>query len=179
MLSIPEIPGDADSLEAALLYADAGLYVGPAERRSKHPGSVLGDGWQHQTSCDVEQIAAWFAGTDHGVFIHAGRSGLVIFDVDYPDRLPGVLAKHLELAPYQSSRPDVARRGHYLFAQPAGRVIGNGGGSLGSGWGQVRGLNGVIIAAPSVHQGGGEYRWIRHGDVPVLPDALAEQLPDG
>ena len=57
--------------------------------------------------------------------------------------------------------------------------LGNGTGRLGGGWGEVRGLNGVIIAAPSRHADGGEYRWVRTGLVPVLPDEIAEQLPDG
>ncbi len=80
-LSIPHIRDDAGALEAALLYAGAGLYIGPAKRRSKNPGGILGEGWQHQTSRDPDQIAAWFAGRDDSVFIHAGRSGLLIFDV--------------------------------------------------------------------------------------------------
>jgi hypothetical protein len=117
-MRIPEIPADADNLTAALLYGAAGLYVGPARRGSKHPGSVLGDNWQSQTSRDPDQIAAWFAGTDDDVFLHAGRSGLVVFDVDYFDKVPAVLARHLDAAPYQSSRPEVPGRGHYLFQQP-------------------------------------------------------------
>jgi opacity protein-like surface antigen len=48
-----------------------------------------------------------------------------------------VLVEHLGAAPYQSSRPDLVGRGHYLFAQPPGRMIGNGGGRLGSAWGQI------------------------------------------
>lgn len=178
-LSIPEISADADNLEAALAYAGAGLYVGPARRKSKHPGSLLGDGWQTQTSSDPDQIAAWFAATNSSVFIHAGRSGLVIFDVDYVDKVPKVLAKHLPSAPHQSSRPDSPGRGHYLFAQPVDRMIGNGTGKLGSTWGQVRGTNGVVMVAPSVHEEGGEYRWLRTGVIPVLPADLAEKLPDG
>ena len=54
-------------------------------------------------------------------------------------------------------------------------MIGNGVGSLGSAWGDVRGTNGVIVAAPS---DGGRYRWERPGPVPVLPDDLSEQLAD-
>jgi hypothetical protein len=50
--TIPAITNDMSTMEAALAYATAGLYVGPAKRGSKHPGSVLGDGWQRQTSRD-------------------------------------------------------------------------------------------------------------------------------
>jgi hypothetical protein len=85
----------------------------------------------------------------------------VVFDVDRPDKLPETLRKHLAAAPFQSTRPDVPGRGHYLFLQPPGRTIGNGTGKLGGDWGEVRGLNGVIIAEPSVHAESGEYRWAR------------------
>jgi hypothetical protein len=66
--------------------------------------------------------------------------------------------RYLDTAPFQSTRPDVPRRGHYVFAMPPGRTIGN----PPFGWGEVRGLNGVIIAEPTVHpEGGGCYRWAR------------------
>jgi hypothetical protein len=160
------ITDDTDTLTAALAYADAGWYVLPVARDhptdpGKHPGSVVREGWQHKSSRDPKLITAWFAGTDHGIALHCGRSGAVVFDVDNPDKLPDVLRKHLDMAPFQSTRPDVPGRGHYLFLQPTGRSIGNSTGRLGGGWGEVRGLNGVIIAAPSWHPEGGHYKWVR------------------
>jgi hypothetical protein len=177
-LSIPSIDDDADALTAALAYIAAGLYVLPVKRVTKDPGSVVGKGWQHKSSRDAEQVVAWFAGTDHGIALHVGRSGAVVFDVDRPDAVPAALAEHLASAPYQSTRADTPGRGHYVFAQPAGRVIGNSVGRLGGEWGDVRGTNGVIIVAPSIHPSGGEYRWQRDGFVPILPHTLAELLPD-
>jgi len=177
-LHVPEIPADADTLTAALLYAKAGWYVGPAKRGTKNPGSLLGNGWHSQTSRDPEQIIAWFAGTDDDVFLHCGRSGAVVIDLDDPDLFPAEHAEHLDVALHQSSRPNTPRRGHYVYLQPAGRNIGNGTGRLGGKWGEVRGLNGVIMAAPS-HHDNGEYRWQRTGLVPALPAELAELLPDG
>jgi len=160
-LHVPELAPDADMLTAALAYADAGWYLLPVQRGTKHPGSVVGDRWQHQSSRDPEQIVAWFAGTDYGIALHCGRSGAVVFDVDDPDKLPDVLRKHLDGAPYQSTRRGVPGRGHYVFVQPPGRTIGNGTGRLGDGWGEVRGRNAVIIAQPSQHADGGQYRWVR------------------
>lgn len=64
---------------------------------------------------------------------------------------------------------------------PGGRTLGNSRGGPTGGWGDVRGHNGVIIAAPSAHQqqaDGGRYEWLRTGPVPVLPDSIAELLPD-
>ena len=136
-LSIPDIDPDADKLTAALAYAGAGWYVLPVLPSTKHPGSVVGKGWHTQSSRDPKVIAAWFAGTDHDIALHCGRSGAIVFDVDDPDKVPPVLAKHLATAPFQSTRPDVPGRGHYLFLQPPGRTLGNKGGRLGGAWGEI------------------------------------------
>ena len=177
-LTIPDLPDDVDTLTAALAYANCGWYILPVKRGTKHPGSVVGDGWQHQSSRDPHVTTAWFAGTNYGTALHCGRSGAVVFDVDTPDRLPALLAEHLPAAPYQSTRPDQPGRGHYVFAQPPGRNIGNSVGRLGGGWGEVRGANGVIIVEPSHHKDGGEYRWETVGAVPVLPNELADELAE-
>ncbi len=171
---IPELPPGVDNLTAALAYAAAGLYVLPVRRGTKDPGSVVGKHWQDKSSRDPKVIAAWFAGTDHDIAIHCGRSGLVMLDVDKPDLVPDGWWQHLDTAPYQSSRPDVRRRGHYPFAMPPGRTIGN----PAHPWGEVRGCNGVIIAEPSFHKDGGHYKWERAGPVPALHDDIAEKLPD-
>ncbi|MBN7411170.1 DUF3631 domain-containing protein [Mycobacteroides abscessus] len=178
-LVLPDVH-DADMLSAAITYAKAGIFVLPTAAGSKSPGSVVGQHWQYQSSRDLKQIAAWYAGTGYGIAAHAGRSGLVVFDVDHPDMVPPVLAKHLARAdvPYQSTRPDAPGRGHYVFSMPPGRMLGNGVGKLGKGWGEVRGRNGVIVVEPTVHPEGGEYRWQRMGPVPALPEEIAVYLPE-
>lgn len=173
---IPDVGPDATSLEAALAYAAAGLYVLPtrAGGDAKHAGSRLGAGWPSKSSRDPEVIASWFAGTDDRVAIHCGRSGLIVADVDHPESLPDVLDKalHDEAPPYQSTRPDEPGRGHYLFAQPPGRRIGNRSGDMPKGWGEWRGANGIILV------GGPGRSWPRVGPVPVLPAYVADLLPD-
>ena len=184
-LYVPDLPEDCDTLTAALAYAAAGWYVLPIRRNArKNPGSVVGKQWQHQSSREPEVIAAWFAGTDHGVALHLGRSGAIAFDVDYPNRVPDVLAGVLELAepPFQTTRKtgDPAR-GHYVFAMPAGRMLGNGTGKLGGAWGEIRGRNGIIVIAPSLHDDeadGGRYKWQQTGPVPDLPDSVGDLLGD-
>jgi hypothetical protein len=180
MISIPEIREGATVLEAALAYAAAGIYVGWLPHRVKSPAASLGASWPFKTTTDPDVIRGWF--TDHperGVFIHAGRSGLVIVDVDKAHivPVPAVLAKHLDSAPRQASRIDDPDRAHYIFAQPPGKTIGNSLGSLPGGWGDVRGNNGLVVAAPSAHKlDNGLYRWTRTGEVPVLPADVAEFL---
>lgn len=173
-LHVPEIPDDADVCAAALLYAAAGWYVLPVDRGSKHAGSVVGKGWPKSSSRDPRQIAAWFAGEDHALALHVGRSGAVAFDVDLPENVPDVLADviwHGDPVPYQSTRPHEPNRGHYVFAAPAGS-LGNSGGELGTAWGDVRGHNGIIIVAPSEPR----YQWIRTGPLPPLPETLSALL---
>ena len=156
-LSIPVLPDGVDMLTAALAYAACGWYVLPVKRGTKNPGTVVGDHWQDKSSRDPKQIAAWFAGTDHGIALHCGRSGAVVLDVDRPELIPADWWCHLDTAPFQSTRPDVVGRGHYVFGMPTGRSIG----CPVFGWGEVRGLNGVIIAQPTTNPEGGQYRWVR------------------
>src|SRR6476659_73127 len=147
-LSIPVLDAGVDMLTAALAYAACGWYVLPVRRGTKHPGSVVGNDWQDKSSRDPKVIAGWFAGTDYGIALHCGRSGAVVLDVDHPDEVPADWWQHLDTAAYQSTRPGTPRRGHYVFAMPPGRSIGC---PTRFPWGEVRGLNGVIIAEPTVH----------------------------
>ncbi len=179
VLRVPDVAPDTDPLTAALAYAEAGWYVAPVKRGSKSPGSILGKAWPRRTSRDLKVITAWFAGTDYGIALHCGRSGAVVLDVDRPERAAEWLTAALDAhgVPFQSSRPDQPHRGHLVYAMPPGRTIGNP--KIPGGAGEVRGLNGVIVVAPSAHKDGGEYRWQRVGPVPELPADIAEQLPAG
>lgn len=182
-LSIPDIDPDQDTLSAALAYARAGWYVLPVNQSTKHAGSVLGKGWPAKSSRDPETLIAWFAGANHALALHVGRSGAVCFDVDRPAELPPLLRAALLTvqSPVQSTREHDPERGHYLYAVPDGRSLGNSGGKLGGAWGEVRGKNGIIVVAPSEHEkaaDGGRYQWARTGVLPELPAVLAEQLPD-
>lgn len=184
-LSIPHIDDEQDTLSAALAYAKNGWYILPVHRASKHAGSVLGKGWPAKSSRDPEQIITWFAGTDHALALHVGRSGAIAFDVDKPTELPPLLRVALFVVPgpFQSTREAAAdaERGHYLYSAPDNRQLGNSSGTLGKSWGEVRGRNGIIVVAPSEHEKaaqGGRYAWARTGPLPELPPVLAEQLPD-
>lgn len=184
MLRVPEIDASWDVCRAAIAYIEAGWWVLPIEPGTKKPAVFLGKGWPRRSSRDIEEAVAWFTGTPYGLALHAGRSHSLIIDVDEPDEVPDFLSALLwdetgaPLVPYQSSRPDTPRRGHYLFAQPTDRLLGNASGLLNRTWGEVRGSNGIIVVAPTTHSKGGEYRWLRVGEVPPLPPAIADRLPD-
>lgn len=179
-LRIPEVTDDADIITAAIAYARAGWYVLPVEPDTKRPAKILGNKWQHKTSNDPMEIADWFAGTNLMLALHVGRSGAVALDVDSPDDFPKDLVPHLLSAPFQSTRDNDPRRGHYIFTVPEGRVLGNGRGELGQAFGEVRGTNGIIVVAPSAHtKDHGRYHWVRTGEVPVLPPEISSKLPNG
>ena len=185
-LHVPDIEGMTPA-EAALAYAEAGWYLVPVANGTKHPGSVLGGGWETKSTRDPGMIGRWWrANPDFGIALHAGKSGVTILDIDHPERLhPAVVRALTELAPpFQSSRRGQPTKGHAIFLTPEGRDLGNAIGSLKGGWGEIRGRNGVIIAAPSTHaeaihgDGDGYYEWQVTGDVPALPAYVADLLPD-
>jgi hypothetical protein len=183
-LVVPEGTEDMTLLDAALAWAGAGFYVVPIAAQTKHAGSVLGKGWPDKTSRDPLQIRSWFARPSMGLAIHVGKSGCIAFDIDAPDRLPLALREWLSLgiAPFQSTRKAQMMRGHHLFAAQPGRTYSNSTGRLGSSWGEVRGRNGIIVVAPTVHPksaDGGRYRWVQTGEVPLLPMDLDTRLPNG
>src|SRR4051812_24501191 len=181
-LTVPEIDPEWDVLRAAIAYAACGWYVLPVDPHTKRPAKFLRKRWQEQTSRDSDEIAAWFAGTDYLLGLHVGRSGAVVIDLDNydADDFPIDAKMALDDAPFQSTRDNDPRRGHYVFALPAGRTLGNSRGGLGKGFGEVRGTNGIIVVQPSTHvKEHGRYEWQRTGEVPVLPDEIDSLLPEG
>lgn len=179
---LPYIDPDTDIITAGRIYTNAGLYLLPIVADTKDPGSIAGTGWPVQSTCAPDELAGWIANTDaDGIALHAGRSGLVIFDVDNPDNVPDELWAAFDQcqAPYQATRTDVPGKGHYVFRQPAGRRIGNGLGKLPTGWGEIRGENGVIVLSPTGHNAeNGRYEWLHTGDIPELPAEIADLLRD-
>lgn len=174
-LVVPDVAG-LDVMAAALAYAEAGWYVGPC--RGKHPGSVLGKGWQTKTSRDPRTIIGWYAGAPEGlgVFLHCGRSGAVAFDRDeMTDSAGEVIAACIVAdAPRYTSRKDDLAHTTCVVLAPHGAVPSNR-----SPWPglDVRGANGIIVAPPSPHPApDGLYRWRTTGAVPPCPPALAAKL---
>ena len=171
---------DTDGLslqDAALVYAEAGWFVLPIRPGSKNPGSVVGSDWQRKSSRDAAVVRRWWAeDTNYGIALHVGRSGAIAFDLDRAslDELPLDLAAALRTGLCQHSRRGQPDRGHYLFLNDKG--FGNGAGAFRP-FGEVRGKNGVIIAAPTPHvEVDGEYKWATAGRLEELPPALRECL---
>ena len=185
-LTLPDVTG-MTLTQAALAYAGAGWYVLPVAPGSKNPGSVVGKDWHKKSSRDPDQIAAWWAqNLGYGIALHVGRSGAVAFDLDAMTLVVIVDAGRPDIAEALRSAGAIngtraeGDRGHYLFAcEP--NEFGNSAGEF-SRWGEVRGANGVIVVAPTVHPDadskGGCYRQIKTGVLTPLPNVLRECLSD-
>ncbi|MFL0243404.1 phage/plasmid primase, P4 family [Mycobacterium sp. SMC-17] len=177
-LTIPDVNG-MEPLPAALAYADAGWYVVPVAVKSKNPGSIVGK-WAELSSRNPDQIRQWWAKhPDAGIAAHVGKSGAVVFDLDQSsaDGIPASLWGGLQTGMVQRSRLGESVRGHYVFACEPNAYSNAAGGFMR--YGEVRGRNGVIIVAPSVHEKadeGGFYRWETVGEVPELPGVLRDLL---
>lgn len=165
----------------AVRLAKLGLYVGPLKPKTKEPGSYLGKGWPRKTSNAPKVVADWFRDNpDLGLFIHVGRSGLIAFDLDLEDldALPTEVAAALRLGLFQRSQGK-RDRGHYLFR--TSEEFGNSAGGF-SAWGDVRGKNGAIVSAPSIHPKTKEPYELVRGDweaVPELPPVLRSLIRAG
>ncbi|WP_082950290.1 MULTISPECIES: bifunctional DNA primase/polymerase [unclassified Mycobacterium] len=173
---IPDVTG-LDSFQAALAYANAGLYVLPV-KIGKHPGSVVGRDWPQQSTRDPDVIESyWDRPEQRGIALHTGKSNLIAFDLDVD-----VVADELDwlrTGLFQSTRGGRGARGHYVFASPEIFVSGALALSAGNLVGEIRSGNTVIIAEPSPHakaDEGGRYRWASHGDLPPLPDISHKYL---
>lgn len=178
---VPDVSG-LTVAEAAVAYAQHGIRVLPINAATKHPGSILGVGWQNQASADPGRVMMWFDRyPSAGVGLVLGQSGLLVFDVDDPDMVPLRLRRYLarDDHPFQATRTNEALRGHHVYRLPAGRRIGCPTRFLGAGWGEVKSFSGFIVGQPTPHsRAGGMYLWLRSGDVPEVPKDLAEKLPE-
>lgn len=182
-LRIPDLDKTCSLKNAALAYAEAGWYVLPVNEQTKSAGSYVGVNWPEQSTRDPKQIEKFFKYQDLALALHAGKSGAVIFDVDNPSLLPRDLEDAISNpeVPFQSTRMvGDNRRGHYLFAVPKNACFGNSVGKFNTGFGDVRGKNGIIIVEPSTHSKSeqfGHYKWKRTGVLPELPLNIALKLP--
>ena len=162
--SIPA-PKMSELLYAAINYAKRGFPVVPVKTRDKRPLIAWED---YQTrSATEEEIKGWWAKwPDANVGIVTGAvSGLVVIDLDSveaKDRLKEMLPGY-DLMAVPRSRTG---KGWQLFFKHPGTSIQNRAGII-PGL-DVRGDGGYVVAPPSIHPNGKQYRW----EVPI-----SDELP--
>lgn len=188
-LAYPDVSG-LSLLDAALAYAEAGWYVLPTDPAdAKNPGGVVHGKWQEKSSRDPRQIRRWWtANPDYGIALHCGRSGAGVFDFDGHslDEIAAYgrsdIAEALTTAEAIQGTRAEGDRSHYIFLLPDdGKTYGNSAGAFMQ-FGEFRGKNGVIIAAPTPHPDAetknGEYRQVKVGPVGPMPDVLRACLSE-
>jgi len=151
-------------LETALAYASYGLHVFPCESRSKKPlGSLVPHGHNDATT-DPETITRWLtARPDANLGVATGPSRLVVIDVDGPEGEETLefLADHLGLL-LPTTRASLTGRSnggrHFWFWAPPNTKIKSRAAALGPGV-DIRAEGGFVIAPPSIHATGTQYKW--------------------
>lgn len=175
-------------LTAALSAARRGWSVFPLVPGGKTPAIRQ---WGLRATTEERQIYRWWAnGAWNNIGVAAGKSGLVIIDLDDgrgdtpPERFAGARNGRDALAmlaaaagatmPTSTYTLETPGGSHLYFRAPAGRVLSNTAGSLA--WKvDSRAKGGYGVAAGSVREQG-VYRVARHGPVAELPDWLARAL---
>jgi hypothetical protein len=175
-------------LVAALVAAGRGWSVFPLVPGGKTP--AIRDWEQHATAEEGQVYRWWARGARNNVGVAAGKSGLVVIDLDGgrgdtpPDRFAGardgrdVLAMLAAAAgaamPTDTYTVTTPGGCHLYFRSPAGPSFRNTAGWLG--WRvDSRASGGYVVAAGSV-RGQGMYRVARRGPIAELPEWLARGL---
>jgi hypothetical protein len=155
-------------LDAALSYADNGVYVFPLKPGTKAPLTAHG---VHDATTDADQIRRWW--TDYpaaGIGIACGPSNLLVVDVDAKSGLrtdpEAAVALGLPTT-YAVKTPNDGW--HFYYWRPEG-VTGTTVSKLAEGV-DTRGVGGYVVAPPTTG-----YEVLEDYDVAHLPDAVAEQL---
>ena len=184
-LNLPDYDDENPVLQAAYLYERHGLSVIPVHERDKLP---VGKWKIRQTTRNiVTELTAHFQGSGSmlniGIVTGSVSGELVVLDVDPRDggneSLANLIMNGLKL-------PDTVHcktgsgGDHYYFRAPIGTVtrIRNSASSLGPGL-DIRAEGGQVVAPPSIHACGNEYRWSDgHGIGEIGIAAIPQRLLD-
>jgi energy-coupling factor transporter ATP-binding protein EcfA2 len=155
--------------DAALAYAQEGLYVFPLQPHGKTPLTAHG---LEDATVDPMTIETWWGRwPEANIGIRTGD--LVVVDEDRLGALEEFAAEVHETIPV-TGVVKTANGRHFWFDQPKGQRIRNTAGRLASGI-DTRGDGGYVVAPPSVHPSGSIYEWLARGNV-TMPDWLAQRL---
>jgi Bifunctional DNA primase/polymerase, N-terminal len=150
-------------LEAALFYASLGWLVFPCQPKGKKP--LTSHGLRDATT-DPENIKRWWGRWPNAnIAIKTGKeSGLFVIDIDVADGKMGadslaeLVQKHGPLPETLEALTGTGGQ-HIYFRYPEDVGIKNSASRVAPDI-DVRGEGGYVIAPPSIHPGGGVYKWI-------------------
>ena len=166
----------------ALAYAERDWLILPCRPRSKAPCTRNG---LKDASTDPDLIAAWWeTWPEANVGVACGTPGPQVLDIDDLELGAELVDRCTELgAPIVAT----ARGRQFYFA-------GTDAGTVGLGFGELRGRGSYVVAPPSIHPSGKTYTWLAepNGRLPALPDglvpaprtnapapAIGEEIPSG
>jgi hypothetical protein len=156
--------------DAALAYAQEGLYVFPLQPHGKTPLTAHG---LEDATVDPMTIETWWGRwPEANIGIRTGD--LVVVDEDRLGALEEFAAEVHETIPATGVVKTGSGR-HFYFNQPEGERIRNTAGRLAPGI-DTRGDGGYVVAPPSVHPDGSIYEWLAHVPNVTMPDWLAQRL---
>ena len=183
---LPALPSQTPRLDAALHYAEHGIYVFPLRvsivngRKKCTPIT----NWDDQSTTDEGRIRFWFGPTgmyrNASLAIDCGKSGLVVVD---PDGEIGLAAWREFCVKYNLGGTWVAHTPgggqHWYYREDPERPVRNTASKLAEHV-DTRGAGGFVIAPPS-RDARGPYRWGAEGEpewyeLPVVPVAVPEAL---
>jgi hypothetical protein len=169
-------------LDAALLYAEFGWYVFPADIATKRPHKAgkHSNGRRWGATTDPKQIKRDFkkwpnaaigipTGIDNGIFVVEADTPQG-HDVDGIANLQALIDANSPLPETRMARSPSGSI-HYFFIHPNKGLVRNSASALAPGV-DVRGEGGMVIVAPSVKPGVGEYTWLNRADFKRAPPWL-------
>lgn len=151
-----------DLLAAALAYPEIGFSVFPLQQRGKRPLTRHG---VNDATKDPGTIRQWWSRWPCANVGLAVPAGLIVLDLDSDEALQRIRAEDLTLPTTVSA---TTGRGRHLWYS-TGRATVSNRVELFQGV-DVRAKGGYVVAPPSIHPSGTEYRWV----VPLKPSAISE-----
>lgn len=181
---------DSTACDAALRYAEQGIYVFPVKVTLADNGKkqVIPIGnWRENSTIDPKKIEFWFqqgnVWANAAVAIDCGKSHLVVIDPDEGNGKNGLaawgqlVAENRLSATWRARTPNGGE--HWYYKENPRRVVGVDSSGKVAPDVDVRGLGGFVFAPGSSFEGGrwtwieGEPEW---DSLPIVPDLVADRM---
>lgn len=153
-------------LEHALSYAASGFPVLPLLPKQKAPACGHG---KDDATCNADVIKSWWRRNPNYNIGIRPPEGVIVLDID--PRNGGDIADLGILTPTLAAR--TGSGGWHIFYQCNGAVRGQLAGFNGI---DIKSHTGYIVAAPSIHPEGGQYKWVSRLPVAALPTKLVDAV---
>ena len=158
-------------LSAALDYAANGIAIFPLKKRSKLP--LTKNGFKDASTAPDTIVSWWEKWPNANIGLPTGEvNGVWVLDIDGDEgkeAVDGLVAEHGEIPETSQS---ITGNGRHIFLKHPGEKLKNSVRTLGKGL-DVRGDGGYIVAPPSIHPTGHQYKWD-----PGLQDCPPADTPD-